>query len=361
MTARRATRARGHTPRSVGRSKKRPTNRRATPKRPPASARTRKPAGAAASQPTLAVPALIGRSQTGAGPHLKIGLPKGSLQEATVRLFQRAGFKVLISERSYAPSIDDPELEPMLLRAQEMSRYVEQGVLDCGITGHDWILENGSEVERITALLYAKRTSQPVRWVLAVPASSPIRTCADLNGKRVATELVNVTTAYLKARNINAAVEFSWGATEGKLKARLVDAIVELTETGQTLAANGLRIVETICESTTQLIANPRALADAWKRRKIETLKTLLLGAVEAEGKVGLKLNVAERQLKQLMSVLPAMKRPTISKLWSKDGRDPWWAVEVVIEEDQVKRLVPRLKEAGACDIIEYPLNKVIA
>ena len=291
---------------------------------------------------------------------LTLGLPKGSLQDATAKLFERAGFRVLISERSYAPSIDDPELDPMLLRAQEMSRYVETGILDCGITGHDWILENGSSVERVAELVYAKRTAHPVRWVLAVAGTSPIRTLADLNGKRIATELVHVTKTYLAKHRVRAEVEFSWGATEGKVRAGLVDAVVELTETGQTLIANGLRIIETVCQSTTQLIANRAALADPWKRQKLESLKTLLLGAVEAQGKVGLKLNVSERQLQSLMAVLPAMKRPTVSKLWSPDGGDPWWAVEVVIEEHQVKELVPRLKAAGACDIIEYPLNKVI-
>ena len=302
-----------------------------------------------------------GTSQRRALAHrVTLGLPKGSLQQATVRLFERAGFKVHIGERSYAPAIDDPELAPMLLRAQEMSRYVEQGALDCGITGNDWVLENGSSVERVAELVYAKQTNQSVRWVLAVPADSPIRTLSDLTGKHIATELVNVTKARLRAHGISASVEFSWGATEGKVRAGLVDAIVELTETGQTLLANGLRIVDTICESTTQLIANRQALADPWKRRKIESLKTLLLGAVEAEGKVGLKLNVSERNLKRVMGVLPAMKRPTVSQLWASDRRDPWWAVEVVIAEHQVKQLVPKLKEAGACDIIEYPLNKVI-
>jgi ATP phosphoribosyltransferase len=299
-------------------------------------------------------------SSKAATSRLKIGLPKGSLQEATARLFERAGFKVAISERSYAPSIDDPELEPMLLRAQEMSRYVEQGILDCGITGNDWILENGSSVERVAELVYAKRTTHPVRWVLAVPVDSSIRVLADLKGKRIATELVNVTRGYLARQHVDAAVEFSWGATEGKVRAGLVDAIVELTETGQTLVANGLRVVATICESTTQLIANRKALADPWKRQKIDNLKVLLVGAVEAAGKVGLKLNVPERSLAQVMKVLPALKRPTVSQLWSRDGRDPWWAVEVVIEERHVKQLVPRLKAAGACDIIEYPLNKVI-
>ncbi len=295
-----------------------------------------------------------------AGPRLKLGLPKGSLQEATVRLFDRAGFKVLISERSYAPSIDDPELEPMLLRAQEMSRYVEQGVLDCGITGNDWVLENRSRVTRVVELMYAKRTRHPVRWVLAAPASGPINRLSDLQGKRIATELVNVTKAYLAKHGVTADVEFSWGATEGKVRAGLVDAIVELTETGQTLIANGLRILETVCESTTQLIAHPAALRDPWKRRKIETLKTLLVGAVEADGKVGVKLNVPEAKLRQVMNALPAMKRPTVSKLWSRDGEDPWWAVETIIEERQIKALIPLLKEAGAQDIIEYPLNKVI-
>ena len=295
-----------------------------------------------------------------ARPRLKLGLPKGSLQDATAKLFERAGFKVIISSRSYVPSIDDPELDPMLLRAQEISRCVEQGILDCGITGHDWILENGSSVERVAELVYSKQTSHPVRWVLAVAKDSPIHTLQDLQGKRIATELVRVTQDYLHRHRVEAHVEFSWGATEGKVRAGLVDAVVELTETGQTLIANGLRIVEEICQSTTQLIANRQALADPWKRRKIDSLKMLLLGAVEAADKVGLKLNVPERQLQRVMDVLPAMKRPTVSKLWSKDGGDPWWAVEVVIEEHQVKALVPRLKDAGACDIIEYPLNKVI-
>ena len=248
----------------------------------------------------------------------------------------------------------------MLLRAQEMSRYVEQGVLDCGITGNDWVLENRSRVERVAELVYAKRTRHAVRWVLAVLATAPIHALKDLQGKRIATELVHVTKQYLAKHGVNAEVEFSWGATEGKIRAGLVDAIVELTETGQTLVANGLRILETVCESTTQLIANSSALADPWKRRKIESLKTLLIGAVEADGKVGVKFNVPEAKLTQVMKVLPAMKRPTVSKLWSKDNRDPWWAVETIIEEREIKALIPQLKEAGAQDIIEYPLNKVI-
>ena len=319
-----------------------------------------------ASSPREASPASVSTARSSttdhrvATPRLKFGLPKGSLQEATVRLFDRAGFKIIISERSYTPSIDDPELEPMLLRAQEMSRYVEQGALDCGITGNDWVLENGSQVERIASLVYAKRTRHAVRWVLAVPEASSIGSIKDLQGKRIATELVHVTKQYLAKHGVRADVEFSWGATEGKVRAGLVDAIVELTETGQTLIANGLRILETVCESTTQLIANTNAMRDPWKRRKIESIRTLLAGAVEADGKVGVKLNVPERQLKQVMEALPAMKRPTISKLWSKDGEDPWWAVETVLEERQIKALIPKLKEAGAQDIIEYPLNKVI-
>ena len=306
-------------------------------------------------------PASAKRS-TSSSPQTKltIGLPKGSLQEATARLFGRAGFSVVISERSYVPSIDDPELDPMLLRAQEMSRYVEGGLLDCGITGDDWILENGSQVQRVAELRYAKRTAHPVRWVLAVEAASPIRGLSDLNGKRIATELVHVTKGYLAAHGVRAEVEFSWGATEGKVRAGLVDAVVELTETGQTLIANGLRIIETICQSTTQFIANREALADPWKRQKIESLKTLLLGAVEAEGKVGVKLNVSGADLKNVIRVLPAMKRPTVSQLWKEGTGEDWWAIEVVIEERQVKELVPQLKAAGARDIIEYPLNKVI-
>jgi ATP phosphoribosyltransferase len=212
----------------------------------------------------------------------------------------------------------------------------------------------------VAALVYAKRTRNPVRWVLAAPATSTIRGVKDLDGKRVATELVNVTKEYLAKHRVNAEVEFSWGATEGKVRAGLVDAIVELTETGQTLVANGLRILDTICESTTQFIANPAAFAEPWKRRKIESICTLLAGAVEADGKVGVKLNVPEGKLQRVMDALPAMKRPTVSKLWSNDDRDPWWAVETIIEEQQIKALIPRLKEAGAQDIIEYPLNKVI-
>lgn len=289
-------------------------------------------------------------------PKLKIGLPKGSLQEATFKMLKKAGFSISASERSYFPSIDDPELEPVLLRAQEMSRYVEEGILDCGITGNDWILENGSEVVRVTELAYAKQSLNPVRWVLAVPERSNIRKVADLKGKRIATELVNVTKDFLKKKKIRANVEFSWGATEAKVGTDLVDAIVELTETGSSLRAHNLRIVETICVSTTQLIANKNSWKDSWKRAKVEKLAILLKGAILAEEKVGLKMNVSIKDLKKVLAILPAMRRPTISNL-SVSG---WVAVETIIDEKRVRDLIPRLKKAGAEGIIEYPLNKVI-
>lgn len=289
-------------------------------------------------------------------PKLKIGLPKGSLQEATFKMLKKAGFSISASERSYFPSIDDPELEPVLLRAQEMSRYVEEGILDCGITGNDWILENGSEVVRVTELAYSKQSLNPVKWVLAVPESSNIRKVADLKGKRIATELVNVTKDFLKKKKIRADVEFSWGATEAKVGTDLVDAIVELTETGSSLRAHNLRIVETICVSTTQLIANKNSWKDSWKRAKVEKLAILLKGAILAEEKVGLKMNVSIKDLKKVLAILPAMRRPTISNL-SVSG---WVAVETIIDERRVRDLIPRLKKAGAEGIIEYPLNKVI-
>lgn len=287
---------------------------------------------------------------------LRLGLPKGSLQEATVRVMARAGFRVVISERSYAPTIDDPELSCLLLRAQEMSRYVADGVLDCGITGNDWVLENGSHVVRVAELVYAKRSPVPVRWVLAVPERSKIRSVKDLRGKRIATELVNVTKQYLKQRQVKAEVEFSWGATEAKVTGGLVDAIVELTETGRTLRANGLRIVDTLCASTTQLIANRDAYHDPWKRRKIDSVAVLLQGAIAAEGKVGLKMNVPKHSMRRILTLLPAMKRPTISPL----SDDHWVAMETIIDEPVVRSLIPKLKQAGAQGIIEYPLNKVI-
>ena len=286
---------------------------------------------------------------------LKLGIPKGSLQEATVRMFKKAGFFIGINERSYFPSIDDDEIETILLRAQEMSRYVEDGILDCGITGNDWILENSSNVVRVAELIYAKQSLRPVRWVLAVPKDSKVKTVKDLNGKRIATELVSVTKNYLKKNKVKSDVEFSWGATEVKV-AIGIDAIVEVTETGSSLRANNLREIGTVCESTTQLIANRKSWMNPWKRAKIETLALLLKGAILAEEKVGLKMNVAKKDLKAVLAILPAMKKPTVSNL-----ADPeWYDVDTIIDEKTVKYLIPKLKKAGAEWIIEYPLNKVI-
>jgi ATP phosphoribosyltransferase len=286
---------------------------------------------------------------------LKLGLPKGSLQEATLRMFQKAGFNVSVSSRSYFPSIDDPQIEPVLLRAQEMSRYVETD-LDCGITGEDWIQENGSQVVRITELIYAKQSLRPVRWVVAVPKDSSIKTIKDLKGKQIATELVNVTKSFLRKNKIKADVEFSWGATEVKVAQGLVEAIVELTETGRSLEANKLKIIATVCQSTTQFIANRNSYKDAWKRAKMEQIALLLKGAIAAQEKVGLKMNVSKKDLKKVIALLPALKKPTISGL-SDDG---WVALETVIDERVVRELIPRLEKAGAQGIIEYPLNKVI-
>ncbi|MFH1665800.1 MAG: ATP phosphoribosyltransferase [Candidatus Omnitrophota bacterium] len=286
---------------------------------------------------------------------LRLGIPKGSLQDSTIRLFEKAGYKIQVSSRSYFPDIDDDEIEVILFRAQEMSRYVEDGIIDCGITGNDWIEENSSEVERVAELIYAKRSMKPVRWVLAVLNDSDINSVKDVEGKRVATELVKVTSAYLAKKGVKAEVEFSWGATEVKPKMG-IDAIVEVTETGSSLRANGLRIVETICESTTQFIANKKAWKDSWKREKIERLALLLKGAILAEGKVGLKMNVRKEDVEKVIAILPAMKAPTVSGLFNGE----WMAIDTVIDEEDVKRLIPDLKKAGAEGIIEYPLNKVI-
>lgn len=286
---------------------------------------------------------------------LKLGIPTGSLQEATVRMFKKAGFYIGINERSYFPSIDDDEIEVILFRAQEMSRYVENGILDVGITGNDWILENSSNVVRVADLIYAKQSMRPVRWVLAVPQESKIRCVKDLKGKTIATELVSVTKEYLKKNKVTANVEFSWGATEVKAIVG-VDAIVEVTETGSSLRANKLKAVATVCESTTQLIANRKSWMIPWKRNKIENLVLLLKGAILAEEKVGLKMNVAKNNLKAVIELLPAMKKPTISNLTDSD----WVDVDTVIDERIVKHLIPKLKKAGAQGIIEYPLNKVI-
>jgi ATP phosphoribosyltransferase len=288
---------------------------------------------------------------------LKLGLPKGSLQEATFRMFKKAGFNVsLPSERSYFPSINDVEIRPVLLRAQEMARYVQDGALDCGITGNDWVLENEADVIRITDLAYAKQSMNKVRWVLAVPQDSGIKSPKDLKGKRIATELVNVTKNYFRKNNISVDVEFSWGATEVKVSAGLVDAIVELTETGSSLRANKLIEIATLCESTTQFIANRSSYKDAWKKAKMEEITLLLKGAIAAEEKVGLKMNVRKADLKKVIAKLPALKKPTISGL-SGDG---WYAIETIIDEKVVRQIIPALKNAGAQGIIEYPLNKVI-
>ena len=287
---------------------------------------------------------------------LKLGLPKGSLQEATIKIFEKAGFKVYVSGRSYFPTIDDPDIEPVLLRAQEMSRYVEDGALDCGITGADWILENGSQVVALADLIYAKQGFSKVRWVLAVPETSSIQSIKDLNGKRIATEIVNITKDYLKKDHVKADVEFSWGATEAKVASGLVDAVVELTETGRSLQANKLRIVSTICESTTQFIANKEAYQDPWKKEKMEHLILLLKGAIAADNMVGLKMNVETKNLQQVLKKLSSLKNPTISPL----SNDEWRAVEVVIDEGTVRNLIPQLKAAGAQGIIEYSLNKLI-
>lgn len=286
---------------------------------------------------------------------LSIGLPKGSLQEATFELFLKAGFKISASGRSYIPRIDDDELEGILIRAQEISRYVEEGVLDAGLTGLDWIRENNSQVEEVANLVYGKQGFRPVRWVLAVPNDSPVRSVKDLEGKRIATEVVNLTKSYLAGKGVTAHVEFSWGATEVKVP-QLVDAIVELTETGSSLRAHNLRIVDTLLESTTRFIANRDSLRDGWKKAKINQIALLLKGALAAESKVGVKMNVPDKSLDAISALLPALRKPTVSKL-SEDG---WYAVETVLDEKAFRNLVPKLKEAGAEGIIEYPLNKVI-
>jgi ATP phosphoribosyltransferase len=286
---------------------------------------------------------------------LKLGIPKGSLENATVELFRRAGFQITINSRSYFPAIDDPEIECMLIRAQEMARYVEDGVLDAGLTGRDWVEENEAKVENVADLIYAKQSFGKVRWVLAVPESSPFKSVKDLEGKTIATELVAATRRYLAKNGVSAKVEFSWGATEVK-PPELADAIVEVTETGSSLRANKLRIIETVMESNTQLIANVDAWKDAGKRRKLEDMRMLLEGAINALGKVGLMLNVEKANLQRVLSVLPALKRPTISTL-SEDG---WLAVNTILDESTVRTIIPRLKEAGAQGIVEYPLNKII-
>jgi len=286
---------------------------------------------------------------------LKLGIPKGSLENATVELFRRAGFQITTSSRSYFPAIDDPEIECMLIRAQEMARYVEDGVLDAGLTGRDWVEENEAHVENVADLIYAKQSFGKVRWVLAVPEASPYKSVKDLQGKIIATELVAATRRYLERNGVTAKVEFSWGATEVK-PPELADAIVEVTETGSSLRANKLRIIETVLESNTQLIANVDSWKDPAKRQKLEDMRMLLEGAINALGKVGLMLNVEKTNLNAVLAVLPALKRPTISTL-SEDG---WLAVNTILEESTVRNIIPRLKAAGAQGIVEYPLNKII-
>ena len=286
---------------------------------------------------------------------LKLGIPKGSLESATIDLFRRAGFNISTSSRSYFPAIDDAEIECMLIRAQEMARYVDDGVLDAGLTGRDWVEECEAQVVTIADLVYAKQSFGKVRWVLAVPEASPVQSVKDLEGKIIATELVATTKRYLAQNGVSAKVEFSWGATEVKPPV-LADAIVEVTETGSSLRANKLRIVETVLESNTQLIANVDTWKDQWKRRKLEDIRMLLDGAINALGKVGLMLNVEKANLSAVLSVLPALKKPTISTLSDEE----WLAVNTILDEITVRRIIPRLKEAGAQGIVEYPLNKIV-
>jgi ATP phosphoribosyltransferase len=292
---------------------------------------------------------------------LKLGIPKGSLQDATIQLFARAGFNIYVSSRSYFPGIDDPEIECMLIRAQEMARYVSDGVLDAGLTGQDWIAEHEAGdgrtgvLQPLADLIYAKQSFGKVRWVLAAPEDSPIRSARDLEGKTVATELVRATRAYFERQNVRVNVEFSWGATEVK-PPMLADAIVEVTETGSSLRANRLRIIDTVMESNTQLIANKTALADSWKKHKLENIALLLKAAIEAHGRVGMMLNVRRVDLAAVLSLLPALQRPTISALSDEE----WVAVNTIIEERTVRDLIPKLKTAGAQGIVEYPLNKIV-
>ena len=287
---------------------------------------------------------------------LKLGIPKGSLESATIDLFKKSGWKITVSSRSYFPVVDDDEIRCTLVRAQEMSRFVETGTLDAGLTGRDWVLENGSDVTVVQDLIYSKTSLSRARWVLVVSEDSPIRTLKDLNGKKIFTELVNFTKRYFAERNIRVEVEFSWGATEGKVIEGLCDAIVEVTETGSTLRANGLRIVEELMQTNTQFIVNKESYRDPWKREKIEQISLLLRGALQAEGMVGLKMNVPANDLKAVMEILPSITSPTISHLFESD----WFSVETMISQKVVREIIPKLQKRGAVGIIEYPLNKVI-
>jgi ATP phosphoribosyltransferase len=286
---------------------------------------------------------------------LKLGIPAGSLQGATGDLFRKAGYKITFTSRSYYPNIDDPEIQCTLIRAQEMPRYVQDGSLDCGLTGYDWVLENEADVAELAELVFSKVSRRPVRWVLAVPNESAIHTVKDLQGKRIATEVVNLTRNWLAKHGVQAQVEFSWGATEVK-PPRFADAIVEVTETGSSIRANNLRIVDELLQSTTRFIANQQATRDEWKRRKMEDLVLMLRGAMAAEGKVGLLLNVRKSDLPAVLKILPALQNPTVSSLSDPD----WNAINTILEEGVVRHIVPQLKQAGACGIVEYPLNKII-
>jgi ATP phosphoribosyltransferase len=286
---------------------------------------------------------------------LKLGIPAGSLQEATAELFRRAGYQITFQSRSYYPTIDDPRIECLLIRAQEMARYVDQGVLDCGLTGYDWIIETSADVHEVAELVFSKVSRRPVRWVLCVPEDSPIRSVKDLAGKRIATEAVGLTERYLKEHGVAAHVEFSWGATEVK-PPKLVDAIVEVTETGGSLRANNLRIIDEVLQSTPRLIANHKSYADAAKRQIIDDMALMLRGAMAAEGKVGLMMNVPRASLTKVISLLPALQKPTVSNLSDEE----WCDVNTILDESVVRQIIPRLKAAGARGIVEYPLNKVI-
>jgi len=287
---------------------------------------------------------------------LMLGIPKGSLQDSTIRLFQQSGWRISLSDRNYFPEINDPCISCSICRAQEMSRYVESGTFDAGLTGLDWILENDSKIQVVTDLVYSKVSQRPARWVLAVPMDSPVQTEEDLEGKKIATELVNFTKRYFGSKGISVDVEFSWGATEAKVISGLCDAIVEVTETGSTMRANGLRIVKELMQTNTQLIANKTAWEDPWKREKIEHIALLLKGALKAEGMVALKMNVPKDKVEEVMSVLPSLNAPTVAHLYHSD----WLSVETVISKDQVRELIPKLMNKGAEGIIEYSLNKVI-
>lgn len=286
---------------------------------------------------------------------LKLGIPAGSLQEATGELFRKAGFNISFSSRSYYPSIDDPDIHCTLLRAQEMPRYVENGALDCGLTGYDWILENDSNVKELAELVFSKVSRRPVRWVLAVPNDSPVKDVKDLQGKHIATEVVGLTRRWLEQHGVEAHIEFSWGATEVK-PPNLADAIVEVTETGSSLRANNLRIVAELLQSTTRFISNEQAYEDPWKREKMDDIVLMLRGAIDAEGKVGLMMNVRKNDLQKVVETLPALQKPTVSSLTD----DEWVAVNTILTEDVVRHIIPQLKQAGARGIVEYPLNKII-